>query len=470
MPQPRSRARSLTLGLVSSLVMWLVGAVLVQPPPLAHAAELPPYRPTRMDPVQPALEIEEIRFEGKTRTRERLALQVAGVAVGDSTSAASLQTAGTRLADSPLFHSCTLRILPGSRRGLVIVVFEVEESRPHLRFGVGYEELGGWFLEPAQLRMDNLTGRGEEFALAFRLGWRNAGLHLDWTHRSFREPMRYWGFGLHSETQSRLYFADGAEIAHPVARGSVEITAGVPLYSKLGLRLSARTETVRPDSSAKLNVEASDGRGAGTFVPTEELPNEIQGALGERKRTWLGASVVLDRRRGSGLARTGLWGDAGYEVALSRDDRTIHHAHLDARGYLPRARWQLASRVAVESVSEAAPFYDRPYLGGLYAVRGYPSHALSPAGGDLVRATGSIEIRTPLYGAGPHPRVVGLAFLDVGVSSDHSGESTTAVGVGYGWRVRIPWLGHLGFDVGIPLSDSPVDEAFHGNVSLGWTY
>jgi hypothetical protein len=36
--------------------------------------------------------------------------------------------------------------------------------------------------------------------------------------------------------------------------------------------------------------------------------------------------------------------------------------------------------------------------------------------------------------------------------------------------VRIPWAGHLGVDVGTPLSSSPVDEAFHVNLSLGWTF
>ncbi|MEZ4648643.1 MAG: BamA/TamA family outer membrane protein, partial [Candidatus Eisenbacteria bacterium] len=332
------------------------------------------------------------------------------------------------------------------------------------------EELGGWFLEPVQLRLDNLTGRGEEFALAFRLGWRNAGVHLDWRNRSFAEPRRYWGFGLHSETLSRLYFADGAEIAHPVTRGSAELALGVPLYSKLGLELSARTETVRPDSTAKLNVEASDGRSAGTTVPTDELPDEIRRTLEERRRTWLGASVVLDRRIGSGLGRSGAWGDVGYALALSRDDRAVHRGHLDARAYFPAGTWQVASRVSVEAVSAAAPFYDRLYLGGLYTVRGYPSHALTPAAGDLFRATSSVELRAPLLGDGPHPRVVGIAFLDLGVGSDLRGRSTTAIGLGYGWRVRIPWLGHLGLDVGVPLSDSPVDDAFHGNLSLGWTY
>ena len=67
---------------------------------------------------------------------------------------------------------------------------------------------------------------------------------------------------------------------------------------------------------------------------------------------------------------------------------------------------------------------------------------------------------------------MGLAFADLGTGWDPDLPSLdqSAASVGYGFRVRVPWIGPLGVDVGKPLSASPVDEAFRVNLSIGWTY
>ena len=59
-----------------------------------------------------------------------------------------------------------------------MLVFDVQENRPHLRFGVGYEDFSSWYLLPAQLNADNLTGHGEALRLSARVGYRVAGVDL----------------------------------------------------------------------------------------------------------------------------------------------------------------------------------------------------------------------------------------------------------------------------------------------------
>jgi outer membrane translocation and assembly module TamA len=68
--------------------------------------------------------------------------------------------------------------------------------------------------------------------------------------------------------------------------------------------------------------------------------------------------------------------------------------------------------------------------------------------------------------------VTGILFADAGWAGTHGAPRVddVAVGIGYGLRVRVPWVQQVGLDVGVPLSPGVLDESFHVNVSLGWTY
>ncbi len=123
-------------------------------------------------------------------------------------------------------------------------------------------------------------------------------------------------------------------------------------------------------------------------------------------------------------------------------------------------------------MGDKAPFYDRLYLGGLYTVRGFPSQSLTRPEGDTWLWHANLEFRAPLLGEGPYPRLTGSLFLDTGQSGSFADNSrgTVATGVGWGMRLRIIDRIYLGLDAGRPLSDSPANEAFHGNLSLGWNF
>jgi outer membrane protein assembly factor BamA len=104
-------------------------------------------------------------------------------------------------------------------------------------------------------------------------------------------------------------------------------------------------------------------------------------------------------------------------------------------------------------------------LGGLYTVRGFPSQSLTDPEGSTVFGAASLEFRAALVGRRDRPRLAGVLFVDAGVDDDEP-----AAAAGFGVRLRVPWLESLGLDLGIPLTESPIEEAFHANASLGWSF
>jgi outer membrane protein insertion porin family len=426
------------------------------------------------DSQEPAgLVVERVEFDGNTRTSTGLALTAAGLGVGEPASPCAILAAAERLRGSHLFRDVQVRTRRGSEPGRVVVVFVVRENRPHLRLGLGYEDLSGWYLIPVQLNMDNASGRGEGLSLNTRLGYRVAGLDLTLRRADLQVPRNYWEVRLRGEGQDRVYFLDSTETRHHIDRGALDLRLGRQLARPFSLDAWVSFETTEADSNAEVYRErASQGLQRGDEVAFADLPPEIQRDLRRRPQARLGLALVLDRRSGGGMGTRGLWGRVSGEGVFS-EHGDFGSWQWDLRGYLPVARGALlAARTRAGSVSPEAPFYERFYLGGLYTVRGFPSQSLSPPHGNLNFGTGSLELRTSWIGPDSDPRLVGLMFLDAGVGWNRGAPAAgdIAVGAGYGFRLRVPWLGHIGVDVGRPLTSTPVEEAFHLNASLGWTF
>jgi outer membrane protein assembly factor BamA len=353
------------------------------------------------------------------------------------------------------------------------VVFSVKENRPHVRLGLGYEDFSGWYLIPIQLNMDNLTGHGEAFNLSSRIGYRLSGLVLTYRRSDIHNPLTFWEARLRGEGQDRVYFFDKTEVRHPTSRGGADFRIGRGLTRSLGLEAWLSSETVEADSSAEFQEDHPTlDRRRGDPLPYDELPRVIQDGVARRDQVRLGAALTLDARSGSGLQTRGLRARAGAE-GISSKSGDFASLEADVRAYAPLAPGiLLAGRARVATVTQHAPFHERYYLGGLYSVRGYPSQSLSPPGGNLRVATAAVEVRSAWLGPVTNPRLVGLAFLDLGTGWDDGAPDAGggAAGIGYGFRLRLPWVGYVGMDVGFPLSSAPVDDAFRMNLSLGWTF
>jgi outer membrane protein assembly factor BamA len=204
------------------------------------------------------------------------------------------------------------------------------------------------------------------------------------------------------------------------------------------------------------------------------LPAAVRAAVGERKRQALHLDLLIDsrgRERIAGAPNRGFWGRLKAEV-VHDDVEIFTRATFDLRGYRSLAGGAVAARARVSWVDSPAPFYDRLYLGGLYTVRGFPTHSLSSPGGDTWLWTGTLEYRAPLIGSGERTRLAGGLFADVGASGSAADAvfRTPSASLGWGLRLRLGFVGWIGLDVGYPVTRGPYDEAFHVNATIGWSF
>lgn len=421
--------------------------------------------------AQEARRLERIEIEGPHRTQDSRILRRLALEPGDPIDAARLLQAKQALEQTGFFREVTVHTKPGSTAEQVIAVFSVKERPPHLRFGAGYEDLSGWYLLPIQVVADNLTGHEESLRLSARLGYRLAGAALEIGHAT-RGGGR-WDLALTNATSDRVYYVDQLEVAQAVHEDLRRLSVEAPLPHDFTLEGSLTEGRASADSSARVYAaEDTERRKRGEKIPFEELPGEVQRDLGTRDLVRLGLALAFDTRRGPGLTQRGTRGRLRLNWTV--DGGTSYPGgDLDLRATQPiGAGSALASRLHLVLASPRAPFYERPYLGGLYSVRGFPSQSLSPPGGELGTLTGSVELRAPWVGAADRPRLSALLFADAGVGWRHAAPrwDDLSLGAGFGFRWRVPLLDQVGLDVGYPLTRTPAHEAFHVNGSLGWSF
>jgi outer membrane protein assembly factor BamA len=424
-----------------------------------------------------ALILETLAVEGNARTSRDVALRSFPLREGDAVDPDRLLDAVDALRAVDLFAKVDFRTEPGTARGLVRVVLVVEEKGVELRFGTGYQDLDGWYLVPAELRFDNRLGRGEELRLTSKIGYRVGGVDLSFGEpRAGGEGQLFWGVDVAAFGLQRVYFVDGVEIAHRLGRGAIGAHVGRRLGASWRVEAGARAETIDADSTAEVN-EDDDVRSVsrGDEVAFADLPAGVADDVGERRGEVLHLEIARDTRAArlvAGTPERGFWGRVRFESFL-RESAEASALTADLRLYRRAANVSLAMRVRGGVIGEGAAFYDRFHLGGLYTVRGFPSQSLSPAEGDTRFWIATLEVRGALVGPTPHPRLAGLLFADAGQGwgeRPHEDFADASASAGFGVRLRVPWLAWVGVDFGVPLTDSPVRENFHGNAALGWNF
>ncbi|MFN0152113.1 MAG: outer membrane protein assembly factor [bacterium] len=425
--------------------------------------------------VVAALVIESIEIEGNTRTSDETVMRYLSIAPGDAVPPDSVLAAVEALREAQIFDDVAVTLRRGPTRGGVIVALAVREKGVELRFGAGHQDLSGWYLIPAELRLDNRLGRGERLGAHLRVGYRLSGVVVFFEEPRLADRRARWGITLSGLDTDRIYFIDGVEYRHKVRRGGLELHVGRALSSRWGWDVGAGVEGIDVDSLATAHSESEVlGVERGDEIDRANLPAGVAEAVGEAQRSSVRATLTLDSRATERIAGTpagGLWGRIESE-GVANGDGSYLSATADLRGYQPFLGTVLAARVRAGIVGRAAPFYDRHYVGGLYTVRGFPSQSLSDAAGDTRFWSAALELRAPLVGDARMPRLAGVAFLEAADGWDRGRPALDdiAASAGFGCRLRMPFVGWLGVDFGIPLSTSPVDEAFHGHASLGWTY
>ena len=421
------------------------------------------------------LVLESIQLQGTERTSLSTVLLYLPLEPGEVVDQAALVAAVDELRRSALFARVAFFTKPGTERGRLILVLEVTEHRFDVRFGIGNTDLDGWYLIPVMLAADNQFGHGERIDLQWRFGFRQNGFLLNFAVPRFGDGRNYWATRLGVLQTDRPYYFDGVEFRHRVDFGGLGFTLGRRLTVAWAGEVAIAYEKVDADSTSTANNDAPGGWiNDGEEVGYDDLPPAIQAGVGVQQRTVARIDLRLDSRSKATVAGSpvsGFWGRLKAEHFFQGAE-SFSAVNVDLRGYRGLAGGIVAGRVRAAAVGDKAAFYDRLYLGGMYTVRGFPTNSLSAPGGDTWLWNASAEYRGPIIGRGPTARLGGVLFIDTGASGGGGFAQFTGVsaGAGFGVRLRFWWLGWLGLDVGFPLTRSPVDEAFHVNATLGWSF
>lgn len=421
------------------------------------------------------LVLESIELNGATRTSLATVSAFLPLTPGQIVDQKALIESVAELQRSDLFSDVAFSTRPGSSRGRLVLVLDVREHGLDLRWAAGNTDLDGWYLSPVTLVAGNLTGRGDRLDLQLRWGFRHTGTLLGYTRPRIGQKSDYWAVRFGLVDTERPWFSEGVEYRQDVESAGL---AGVygrrwsPRWlGEVGLHLDA----VRTSRTARAHTDATDGSVSyGDEIGGDALPRAIRDGLGEDFRAIVHADLQHDTRPPrlrAGSPGGGLWGRVKVHGVV-QGPRSHLGLAADLRSYRDLPGGVLAMRLRGAAVTANAAFYDRLYLGGMYTVRGFPTHALSAPGGDTWLWSSSLEYRSRILGDGSTTRLAGVLFLDAGASGCYDGDAVRgiAAGAGYGVRLRVWWLDWIGVDVAFPLTERPLDQRFQVTASIGWSF
>jgi len=429
------------------------------------------------------LVLESIEIAGRTRTPERVILAHIALSPGDDVTVEALESDRERLLATDYFKKVKFSTRPGAARGAVVLVIDVEErSFPTFETGFGYDDLHGWFLTLLGLRFDNAFGIESQFRLGLRLGFRVTGVDAEW--RTAAPPGGGIGLDarLHVYNQRHLFFGSGPEGPTPWggdgwARFEQDIARS---GAEAGLRYELRGGT---QLSFGFQVEANEPKGDFKERETDDefdsadLPPPLAADLEKTTKTGVYFRAIRDTRDDDAYPLEGSFA----RFTLEANTTTLGGDHIftkltgDVRKHIALGdRRVFSSRAAAGVLTDGAPYYDRFTIGGNYTIRGFEEWSLSSTEGDdgfwLVNA----ELRVPLAGSSRRqPTLTGLLFFDAGQSwrrEEPISASDIESALGYGVRLRLPWLGTLGLDAGVPLTAGRTGDSFRVHLLLGFSF
>lgn len=429
-------------------------------------------------PGRGALVLEDVVWHGLQRTGRADADALLGLRVGDAVDQALLVEAVASLREEGPFASVDFYTRPGSARGRIVLVLEVVEAEPRSRWtaelGAGNSDNDGWYIIPVDVGVTRLFQDRDRLAARFSLGYRTAELSLGY-RGLLGDGRTWWGLSAAARSTDRYYVMDGLEVSHHVGRAAVAAELGRRLATRWTWegRLLRETADAADDAEYAVDSQFRDVD-MGDPIATADLPAAIRDDLASRRRTVLESELTFrdaSARRVAFTPARGSWARLTARAVDDDEHGAFGFASLDLRAYRAAAGGVLAARWRGAVTGDNAPFYDRLYLGGLYTVRGLPSHGLTEPGGSTWLWNASLEYRAPLAGDRVEPGLAGALFLDAGQSGDAIRPEGREVAVGAGWGLRWRLFGIvMGTDFAVPVTGSPVEELFHGSFGIGWSF
>ncbi len=411
----------------------------------------------------PPLVLEEIRVQPPGGGEERVVRALLPLQPGAAIDADALLAARETLATSGYFKEVHVFTSRGSRRGAVVLHVETTLDRTaQFETGFGHEPLDGWYLNLVGVRWNSPWRRGGHVRVGAQLGQRTGGVSFELLRPQLLGPHVDFLVEARSETERWLVYEGDQLRDQRIERPQLAVGLRATLGSRAHATLWAGVSAARPDATLDGREGARD-EPAGRLVPGAREENYQDARL----------DVRVDGRDPVTPWRRGAWAGVALRATRARDGADFWRADVEASGAVPLpAHAAFALRARGVYTGPGTPYHLRAVVGGAGSIRGFRDASLSgPQGArGAWQATG--ELRVPLVGVdAPRPRLVGLVFADVGNHWDTDGRAFgVSAGLGYGLRVRVPWIQVFGLDVGMPLTDDLTDDPFWVHGTLGFTF
>jgi len=408
--------------------------------------------------------IEKVEIRGNTKTKDRVIRRELAVAPGEVFDMFRVKRSKQRLEGLQYFDKVDARPEPtdlANRKNLIIGVDE--KNTGNLTMGAGFSSVDALvgFVELSQGNFDlfhppTFTGGGQKFRLRLAIGTEQQDYLA-----SFIEP---WFLGRKLSLGVDAYYRDLAYLSvdnvYNVTRGGGRVSLTRALGSDF---------LIGSVSYGLENIGIHLNSGWNEFNTPPSILNEVGYSLISR----VGASLAYDTRNSVRLPNKGQRTEFDTEFAggpLGGDKEFVKLELKTAwyfRGLAPGHVLELVGRtgVAKSLQSQDVPFYERYYLGGLYSLRGFEFHGVSPreqrpdgtyydepVGGDTYWFA-SAEYSIPII---EQERGIGVRFAlfyDIGnVMADPWDWSATDFNDnwGVGLRLNLP-IGPIRLDYGIPI-------------------
>ncbi|MFC2088747.1 outer membrane protein assembly factor [Calditrichota bacterium] len=409
--------------------------------------------------------VENISLEGNTKTKDNVIFENLSFGIGDTLTENNINEGIERLNDLEIFSDVSMQPRLGSKPGMLDIVLQIEERYwPHFRFKGGYSELDGWFITPVSLNMDNIFGLGNFISLDLTLGDRITAVNLNYINTNIFENDLDFISRISSRNLNFVHYFENRWIL-PVEQGSVffgfrsnegffkNFTFGVEIYT-------TKTDTFawRYDSDDRLY----------------DFPPEIGNFTGNSiKSALFKIDFNFDRRDQLYYPTMGWWIGSRIDLADTQlgSDLNFTRFIVDLRKYQTLyKKFILAGRIKYGHISYDAPFFEKFYLGGPNSLRGFNDRSLSPVGGGNQLYQADVELRFPITQKNyPKHLLSGVLFLDSGTnvySQDFFTVKQWESALGFGLRLRLPFLGIVRADIAKPLNGDEKKIQF----SLGHTF
>ena len=414
-------------------------------------------------PQDRTLRLEQIEVEPASSGLGAAVSDLINLRPGDEVDAEALRAARRRLQLSGWFEVVEVYTERGSAPGLLVLRVDTRlEKGVRVETGFGHDPLRGWTLKIIGLRADHALGTASTTRIGWQLGPRRSMLEADFVAR--RMGGHRFDLLVHFEGGTEDWNAFEGEdfFQQKIARSALAVGARWHLRSGLYTTLWLGTSAADPGEIKQLEGERSD--------PPADL---VGPPRGQENYGNLGLDLTLDRRDLAQPWRRGHWSTLQFRSSQIRDGDPFGRVRGAVRVAIPLpGENALAWRVDATWTDPSTPYHLRPIFGGQGTVRGFRDASLSGGEGARSVFATALEWRAPLLPRRDgDARVHGALFVDTGTWIDADGGSNDwATSVGWGLRVRLPWIERLSIDLGIPLTPTATNDPFWVHFGLGFGF